>query len=514
MKTKRNAKSFSGRMATLAVVLALVGLLPACRLTEDSGFPPLESQASGQTDSSQPSTQPTGTAQTPSLRVALPMDEPTLDAVRLLYLAKQGGISQEAGQTIGQQISLDALKLYDNGMKIDLITVPAATGATREQVNLWLSTNDLPDIIYTDSAAAKIGLENCRNINDLLYDNPLLSAGQVNIAALDSGRRGDSLLAVPYLASMPVVYFNETLLAQLGLVAPSPDWTWNQLLAFESKAQQAIDAAGLSASPTALAIIGSKAQNSQLIKSVFVMGTPADLLQWLPASLSAEAGWAMWDGQSFQFQKPVFASAAEWLKTIVSGGYSTVHLTAAQRLIAQNGNDLILSGRVLMWAGDSADDSTWENAGLTVTARPIPADQTSGVIQRMPLTVRSLIVSKTATDPALAAELAAFIALDTDSLLMQSRYQVYEGFVPMNNDSAVWDAAVASQSKWNWFRVFDSRIQLSYCRGQQLNAGWDTALQNALQAYGNNLLLAKNATDSNALLQLMNQAAQAAVQGD
>ena len=92
-----------------------------------------------------------------------------------------------------------------------------------------------------------------------------------------------------------------------------------------------------------------------------------------------------------------------------------------------------------MWPGESSDLDGWQKDGLQVGSNLMPTG--------LSLSVRPLIVSKNSAQPQLAADFAAFIALDADSLLLQSRYQIFNGLVPLVNDTMVWQTVVGSQKQ-------------------------------------------------------------------
>jgi ABC-type glycerol-3-phosphate transport system substrate-binding protein len=509
----------------LACLLA-AGLLTACELADATGFPLLETSVTGDSSTTQASvTQPNGTS-SDRLKVALPCGRDTLEAVRLLYLAKKSGLlNQEPGQYIGQQIDLEDLLQFDDKMAIDLVTVSATTGATAEEVSIWRAAGTMPDIVYCLSAASTIGLAKTLDLNNLLYDNQLLSAGHVYSPALENCRAGQVLYGIPYLASTPVIYINQALLTQLGLVIPAKNWTWPDWLAFAAQAQQAIDAAGLGATPAILAGLKDNPEklNAQLAKSVFVMDNPADLLAWLPASFNKNAGWAMWNGGGLQFGQTAFLDATHWLQGFSGAGNSMLHLDAAQRLTALGALDAVQSGRVLLWPGDSADLGVWRQTGLTVNVCLMPSgmppkggeNSTNAAnlpaTGNIPIKVRSLIVSQSCINPALASDFAAFFALDADALLMQSRYQVFEGLLPLVRDAVVWNAIVGPQAQRSQLLSLMDKLPDAYYSGQQLQAGWDKAIKASLGMYGPQILLATRQQEKT-LLDKMIQAGKNALQ--
>jgi len=504
------------RSATIITSLLLIfSLLTGCASDNGKGFPPLTTTSPDGTGAETTTgTGPETSEPELQLTVAMPLDQEGLEALRLLFLARQSGlIKQEPGQYIGLQVLPDDLRQFDNGMTLTLIPVPAATGASTEQIEIWRGSGSLPDIIYSRAAAEMVGLDDCLDLTGFLYGNELLNAGRISIPALENCRKGQQLYSIPYLASFPVIYLNNSLLMQLQLEMPARDWTWQEWRTFADQAQQAIAQAGLAATPEVIDSLNDQEDvlSELLTKSVFLTDDLSSFLPWLPAAFDQTAGWAMWDGQQFDFANEAFASAVQWLSEDYSLGYSTLHLDEVQRLAAFNAVDAIRSGRVLMWAGDSADIDSWRQAGLQVKAclMPIGLTEAKG---RLPISVRSLSINANSRLPELAASLAAFIAMDADALLLQSRYKLYSGLSPLINDQMVQQTLLAGQADWSWLLQFTNQLMNASCSGQQVNQGWDRAVSASLGDYGPALLQAVDRQERLAVIKAMTQAAQLILQ--
>jgi len=508
------------------IVLTVLFMSFGCVFETKTGFPPLTTTAPNGTG---PGETTAGTSQTSEpveqLTLAMPLDNEGLEALRLLFLANKSGlIRQEPGQYIGLQILPDDLRQFDNGMILNLVPVPAATGATAEQIDLWQNSGNLPDIIYSRSAAETVGLAGCLDLSSYLYSNKLLTADRISIPALENCRDGARLYSIPYLASFPVLYINNILLMQLGLDMPARDWTWTDWQTFATEAQLAITQAGLGATPELISELSEDeaALNLQLTQALFVTDDLSSLLEWLPAAFDPTIGWATWDGKRFDFGNQILDDAAQWLASDYQAGHSTLHLSEEQRLLAFGSSDAIRSGRILMWAGDSADLDTWRQAGLQVRACMMPLgfaesrDSQSAVQSpdRIPISVRSLIVSSNSRLPGLAADLAAFIALDADALLMQSRYKLFSGLTPLINDNTVQQTLLAGQADWSWLLQFSDRLTTASCSAQQVNRGWNRAIAASLGISGPDLLRAADREERTAIIQNMIMAAQTILQED
>ena len=519
------------RGLTLAMCLLLVLLAPACQLGYSTDFPllptgqamPSGSQASGET------TQNANVSQQ-SLRLALPVGDKALPLLRLLYLAKKSGLlKQESGQYIGQRIDLEELQQFDSGLKLHLETVPLASGATREQLTAWQAAANMPDIVYCQNAAASVGLSAFRNLASYLYSNRLMAASHIYASVLDSVRVGDAIYGVPYLASTPLIIMNQTMLSQFTVSQPITNWSWVDWRNLISQIQQAIRKSGLAADQQLLASLAADPENLAIAlgKAEFVLEDPSELLTYLPASLSLDAGWAAWNGTAFDYAGANFSRAALWLQQALPDGSSLLLLDAAQKKTAFPNQTISQSARILMRIGDSTELSAWqEQKTFQVTAYLMPAGPTEPAAnaadvsktdlllsQRLPLKVRSLLVSQHCRDVALAADLAAFLALDADALLMQCRYQTFDGLVPVVRDNLVWQTMVYGQRNGQVLALLQARMPQAYCSGQQLFSRWDSIIKAAIGQSGPQLLTASDPTAFAVMLAQLIAAAQNAREG-
>jgi ABC-type glycerol-3-phosphate transport system substrate-binding protein len=494
-------------------ILSAAGIMAACEIHTTDSFPTLGTTTSSNSAASQTSSLPSESNGKQHLTVALPLSQDAFDTVRLLFLAKKSGLlNQETGQYIGLQIDPEDLKQFDTDLDIRLYTVPLATGATMLQVSTWQAAAMLPDVIYCQDAAASIGLGQILPLDDLLYQNQLLAATHLFAPLLESVRVQQKLLGIPYLASTTLVYQNVNLIRQLQLEFPKLEWTWDQWLAFSQLAQAAIDQAGLSATPVSLSSLSGDPEglSNRLAQALFVHDNPAVFLAFLAESFNGQTGYAMWSGQTFQLNNPIFKTSARWLRDYALSGYSTLHLDASQLEVAfgvQTAGSAAIrnSGRILMWAGDSVELREWhQQSKFTVAESFVPTGTSSSQTalpdssmldggqpnQRFPVIVRSLFLSKKTQNPELAADFASFVALDADSLLMQSRYQLYEGLFPVIEDQAVWEALVGRQKYGSFLLGLRARMPESYYGGQQQTPNWQGVMQILQQGLGAQVLMA------------------------
>ena len=94
-------KQILRRVILLLICWSTACLLPACGISQETGFPDLVTTQSGSNEPSQTSeTTPSGTETGRSLTVALPFGSDCLESVRLLFFAKESGPAQSGAWSI------------------------------------------------------------------------------------------------------------------------------------------------------------------------------------------------------------------------------------------------------------------------------------------------------------------------------------------------------------------------------------------------------------------------------
>jgi hypothetical protein len=467
-------------------------VMSSCQAPRHSSFPTLETRPSNPVDQTETSvTNPADPEEwvTPVyLSIAVPFGKEAAESLRLLFLARESGLEiDSSGNYIGSNVSRDDLIRFDAPLHLDVQTVSADEGVSGDQIASWRASGNMPDLMYCSRAAATPGLDHLLTLDELLYDHPLIVPDWVFPTTVDTLRQGEKLSGIPYLASIPLICFNKNLLEQLHVASLPLDPTWFQWQQWMESVQRALTDAELSATPDDLMLIeeDSDVQKERLQRAVFVHDDLSDILPFIPISLGG-SGWAAWNGYSFLLDSQTFKLSASWLRERVRYGLSPVHLSDTQRTTAFNSTrSLRLEDRVVSWTIDSTDLAYWHQQSEIVVGEslmphgnlqetPAASDKTAEI--RMPVDVRCLVISRQSQEPEWAARFAAFVALDPDSLLMQSRYQINEGLYPVVDDPVVWSALVDRQQFGSGISTFRERFSNAAVSGRQLVAQWDNMM--------------------------------------
>ncbi|NLO35933.1 MAG: hypothetical protein GX112_06230 [Clostridiaceae bacterium] len=489
------------------IVLCAALVLASCGLSRGTTFPNLEpgqTTATGQTEGT--GTQPDPQTTQPELirlSLAVPFGEDAAVALRLLFLARESGqLPEEPDRPIGHQISLEALQAFDALLELDVLRVAPAGGVTAEQARLWQATANLPDILYLSQAAALPGLNHLLELDDLLYDSDLLSAERLFPFAADVARKGTTVYGLPYLASVPLVAYNLAQIDRLGLARPEAFWSWAEWSAWLKQLQAALDADGTGTGDQVMATLraseDAEALRRHLQQAIFIQERLSDYLPHIAASGSS-AGWAMWDKVRFATDSPLFETRSVWLRQLARRSGTWDMLPPEEQTLALAGDTRLPDDRLVCRLVDSAD---WQNSDTAWLTGFLPygalTEQDGAAVKpcRLPFAIRILAVSRTTAWPEQAARLAAFLALDADALLLQSRYEIYEGLVPLIRVPFVWQTLLNRQA--NGARLLQTLDCLphGYTGGQQLVPAWDAIVSQAFGEVGSRYLTDDEASET------------------
>lgn len=365
------------------------------------------------------------------LKIALPMSPECLRYLSLMFVGEASGLFKDVKpESNGLVVSLDTLDDYNNGLKIELVSV-ADTGITDSQlVNAYLS-NDVPDIMLLKN-------ENQLTLNHISsaqiessFTNQYFSSSSIYPSMISNGINNNSLHMLPYYASVKMMFANETLFI---------DSQKNTLLPLGNR----IEFASL------------KSLSRKITKSssgIFgIMGLP-DLLAFLPPAIEPTIDSFMWDGFKFDYTDNAFARSVSTLRNLISTGSVEDSLSAIQRKSLYNSKDPRVLNKIGFWIDDSDKLDSWNTQNKSDMRRyPIQGENNITI----PLTVYSIAVYSNSRFLKDAKRFAAYLAFDKDALLFKSRYPNPDGFIPPVKDKSVWENLVKSQTQgYELFSLYD-----------------------------------------------------------
>ena len=433
------------------------------------------------------------------LTAALPFGEDALEMIRLYFLASHSdSFSAPDAITADHQETYEYLRLFDAPLSIRLESVSLEQGISSEQTARWAAANNMPDIFYGFPSFSTLSQTAFLDMSPYLADTSWINPDQLHAPLLKAGRRHQMQIALPFLATAPVLYAQQDFCRAQRISLPDQDWTWQDFARLLDILQQHLVYLDQDMSvSTYLTMTHDQDAATTLLSAGrrVVLANPLSMAEWLPAQFDSSLQWMGFDPQddfaagqtapaaasisAYRQRNPASSAAADILETLTAAGLSSLHVSQDIKESAGFTQAFIQNNQALLWFDDSSRLPYWMQLRqfqvtpllLPVQSEsPVPvADMSEGIESerpvyadddwlpylhtlmsliekpRLPVQLRMLSVSAQSAHPEIASRLAATIALDSHSLMLQSRYQLYEGYMPVVRDEAVWDVLVGRQ---------------------------------------------------------------------
>lgn len=427
-------------------------------------------------------------------RVAGPWSTSDLEILGHYYaLQHSGNRIAESTQLSGDQINIDWLKEQSTDISLQAIPVSIQNGYTEQQANLWTASASWPDIVLNGPASSLEPTGPYVDLTPFLIHQPELAANQVNANLIRINQTHGSLYGLPWRVTLPVLFYNRDLLQEALVAEPAGLLTWDtfnglleQMTLQLKNSGRLLNAATLNQQSTTDDV------NLFHKRAILVMANSEVLLQYWPATQVDSLGWSTWDGQHFNFTSESFADGVVKIRKIRQMG-ATIQ-PSEQKFIDTFGSvkQLIDQGQVVFWIGDSSELKDYgvnQNASIGCTL--LPFGQPDQVV-RLPVDTLTLSVSQTCKDPQKAASIAAFLSVNKESLLLQTRLMAQEGYFPVVNDTKVWETMLKQQNATAGIAGLPGFIPYAYTGGQNDVQSWSSLLDQTIGAYADKLLTSPN----------------------
>jgi len=440
-----NLKSSFKLFLRLVLTLLLVSFAVSVSACSESNSPfpmiPKASDGSNLLTSQSTETIPTEQYNYPIIKLAAPVSEETADYLVKLYEAKKSGLLGEGIN--GLNVSLEFLDTIEPSFGLDVYTT-SSTGASVSSFNTWEQSGSVPDIILADSLSQLAEENKIIPLNDLIAENMLLLPSNIFINLSNNLVIKNAQYGIPYSSSVEVIFVNNEVLSAAGI----------SQMAFET------DLETIENVSEAVALLND--EDTLPENRVLPFYQARELIPYLPSSFDPSSGYLMFDGNNVDFKKESFEKSIRFLREYLSKGYSVDGLSEEEIFESFGTLDPILAKRVAMWVGNSEEISRWANyMPYTLSIIQIPSLE-PGEYSPSAMTVYPLCISEQSQYPELAADFAAFIALDEDAVLLRLRLEKEEGFIPVIRSSAVWEYAFSELKFGNSLAKLREQIDNAY----------------------------------------------------
>jgi len=404
------------RPFALLMILAFAMSFSSCKKVH-SDYPSIPTSETEQT------TQTSGNEIIPEeksleITIASPLSYETCQYLAKLYYAKSEGLLGDG--VTGDNVDLAFLDSVDIPFVLNVYST-SETGCNTTALNQWKSSGDMPDIFLTDSFDQVVSESFAAPITEYLAENPLLSADRIYSGLLSSFCADGKQYGIPYQTSAAVLFCDMEVLRSGGISSVSFRQTRSSLLQMLSELEKLNE-------------------ETQTVLPFYLAG---NMMPYLPGAMFNSEYLSASDPEKRKEQ--AYRDSMSYVESIIRAGYSYESLTDEQATELFSGVSPLLSRKVGVWSGTTDDLMIYDNyMPHTLCLMQFPGlreDEYSSPL----LISYPLLVSSSCQHPKEACDLACFMAFDEDALLLTSRLQPRQGYLPSVSSPSVWKSYVKAQ---------------------------------------------------------------------
>jgi len=421
------------RLIAFLLIISSLASLPSCRKVTSS-FPSIE-ETSSETTQTVPTTNGTE-ASTYTLSIASPLSYNTCVYLAKLYFLKSTGALGEGVN--GENITLDYLDSINLPFALNVYST-SETGCNTDTLKQWKENGDMPDIFLTDSFDLVVQEGYARPVTKQLSDETLLSPSYVYMPLVEQFYVNNDFYGIPFQATAHVMFADMEVLGKAGI---------NET---EFKQDRKTFDGMLSS------LMDLNMENMEVLPFYLAQS----LIPYLPVTCYG-AGYGYCADSKTRNSKP-WRESLSYLKSVVSSGYAYESLDQETIDLLFQGMSPLLSRKVGIWAGSTDMLSIYDNyMPNTLVMMQIPSME-QGQSSPALITVYPLCISSTCEHTDEAVRFASFISLDEDALLLASRLDQREGFLPVVSSSSLWKNVVSTQKYGSYLLQYQPLMPDAVC---------------------------------------------------
>lgn len=425
---KRNNARLSGRRQTVSILLVLSILLSlslsSCKKTNND-FPEIPTTETTDMPSSETS-ETSVESSSIELTIASPFSYETCQYLAKLYYAKTNGLLGDG--VTGASVDLDYLSGIDLPFVLNVYTT-SDNGCNVDTLSQWKGS-DMPDIFLTDSFDLAVEQGYAMPVTEYLADIPLFSSDRVYPELISEFYVKNAQYGIPYQTSAAVLFCDMEVLREASIPSVSFKQSKSSLLTLLSEVDK-LNEEGRTVLPFYLA---------------------SGLVPYLPCSIYSREYLSGSDSE--ERNDANFRDSLSYVESIITSGYSYESLSEEELETLFSGISPLLSRKVGIWVGTTDEIPVYDNyMPNTLNMMQLPGikeDEYSSPL----LIAYPFCISSACKNPKEACELASFIALDEDALLLVSRLSERTGYLPVVKSPTVWQSVVNNQKYGNYLMQY------------------------------------------------------------
>ena len=424
---ERRSRHIIRLMALLSALCFLV--LPGCKKTTNS-FPEIIVPTSSESEETSGSV-PSYEVDSSEITIAGSLSYDTCQYLAKLYVAKEQNLLGEG--VTGETVDLAYLDSIDLPFVLRVLDT-SENGCDTDTLREWKNGGDMPDIFLTNTFDRAVAEGFVLPISDYVAGNRLLSADRIYTQQISLFYSKGKQYGIPYQVSAAVLFCDMEVLRQAEITA----------VPFQ---------------------LGSVELNTMLEKlaelnveerTVLPFYQVSTMLPYLPCSLFRSP---YLSASSEEDRKDTaYREALVFADAMIRSGYAYESMTTEEKDQFWNGLSPLLSRKVGIWAGTTDEIPVYDNYmpnTLCLMQMPVTNDEETASPL---LCCYPLCVSSTCQNPELACNLASFIALVEDALLLTARLTSREGYLPCITSPVVWKAFTGKQKYGAYLSQFQEMM--------------------------------------------------------
>ena len=436
-KARKMRLTHAKRTLSLLIVMSILILLcfSGCKKVNNE-YPDIPSSETSETS------QTTGNEFIPEtsileLTIASPLSYETCQYIAKLYYLKSLGLLGDG--VTGETVDLDYLASIDLPFILHVYST-SENGCSLSTLNQWKNQDSMPDIFLTDCFDQAVDQNLVAPITDYMAQDPLLAADRVYPDMITSFYINGNQYGVPYQTSAAVLFCDMEVFRNAGVPSVSFRQTRSSLLKLLSELDK----------------MNTENDDGKAVLPFYLAG---DMIPFLPSSMYNHQYLSASDAEDRNDQ--AYRDSYSYVESIIQSGYSFESLSEEDIFSLFSGISPLLSRRVGVWAGTTDEIMIYDNYmpnTLCMMQMPgIREDEYSAPL----LISYPLCVSTDCQFPKEACELACFFALDEDALLLASRLEPREGYLPSVTSPSVWKTVVRNQKYGNYMEQYQALMDQS-----------------------------------------------------
>lgn len=392
-------------------------LVTACKKVEDH-FPTLPTTSATEETSASESQGPDFSDLDLEITIASPLSNETCQYLAKLYVAKSQGLLGEG--VTGDTVDLALLDSIDLPFVLKVYST-AETGCNLQTLQQWQKSGSMPDIFLTDSFDQVVSSGMAQSVSRYCSDDPLFSADRIYPQMLSEFFVKGDQYGIPFQTSAVVLFCDMEVLGFADISAVNFRQSRNSLDA----------------------ILSSLKELNEDKMEVLPFYMASDMLMYLPCAMYSNE--YLHASSEDDRANDAFTDSVSYITSLIQKEYAYESLNEEQEKELFDGLSPLLSRKVGVWVGSTDELLRYDNyMPYTLSMMQLPGynedEYTPPLLISYPL-----CISESCENPDEVSAFASFIALDEDALLLTSRLQPREGFLPSVSQPAVWKSVTDRQ---------------------------------------------------------------------